>query len=182
MLLSIARPMTNPPRPCVDGTYHCRCGNWSHDSPCPEAVGEVDIRSMFDRIHPSSPGSSWMVNLAVRTGGRWYSTVDRGECGNPEATACRWAAGATIKTVSAACQAAKVRAAVEAAGHGCFAALPVPIKPESFGYVRCYYDTLLGPAAADTFPAPTGCGKGCGMPGKEIVDIWDHAFEACPAL
>ena len=76
--------MTNPPRPCVDGTYHCRCGNWSHDSPCPEAVGEVDIRSLFGRIHPGSPGSSWMVNLAIRTGGRWYSTVDRGECGNPE--------------------------------------------------------------------------------------------------
>eukprot|EP00041_Stephanoeca_diplocostata_P011875 m.197026 g.197026 ORF g.197026 m.197026 type:complete len:311 (-) comp18707_c0_seq3:271-1203(-) len=172
-------PFTNPPLPCVDGTYHCVCGA-SHNEPCSPLVGNVDVRASIQsaagRMHldQAGPADHWYVNLAVRTGGQWYSTVGEGNCDNPDHVACAWKLIRTIKKISATCHSARVRAAVEALGTACFSACGS--DRHSMCYIDCYYATLLGPAAGHTYPSTGGLSQ------QKIVSIWTDAFAACPDI
>ena len=60
-----------------DGTYSCTCGL----KPCGPRVGQADV---YTRETPPPPGSAdwrwWRVNLARKTGGKWYSTHEAGAC------------------------------------------------------------------------------------------------------
>ena len=54
-MLSLSRRARQ--EPCVDGTYHCRCGSFgSKDVKCTPNVGEENIADLFGRF-PMRPGS-----------------------------------------------------------------------------------------------------------------------------
>jgi len=173
-------PMTNPPEPCVDGTYHCRCGSFgSKDVKCTPNVGEENIADLFGRFptRPGSPATSyWMKNLVERTGGRWYSTFEAGECGSPLATGCYWRLVQTTKVINATCHSTSLRKQLETTGGPCFNACAQPLNTSSSCYLGCYYTTLLGPDAGTTFPSTGGLG------GPAITSLWTDAFDGCPSL
>jgi len=176
-------PMTNPPRACVDGTYHCRCGDWgsTNDVCSNPAVGKQNVKAMMNgfarhMLPGSGPPMHWMVNLVERVGGEWYSSLDIGECDNKASKTCAWKLLETVKEVNATCQAANARKTIEnlPGAQKCFAACPSG-STTSLCYTNCYYSALLGDDASVAVPS-TG-----GVPGPKITKIWEDAFEACPA-
>ena len=63
-------PMTNPPRACVDGTYHCRCGDWgsTNDVCSNPAVGKQNVKAMMNgfarHMLPGSGGPAPLTRSA----------------------------------------------------------------------------------------------------------------------
>lgn len=117
------------------------------------------------------------ANLAFRTGGTWYSTVDAGDCDSPTRSSCDWKLTKTIKKVNASCHADAVQARVERLGSRCFAACPDGGHAvHTTCYITCYYETLLGPQAGAVI---NGTG---GLSTTELVRLWTDAFDNCPPL
>lgn len=173
-------PMTDPPVPCEDGTYHCRCGDlFGKDEPCTPPVGKENISSVFGKF-PIWPGMDklefYMRNLVDRVGGTWYSTFDIGECGNPAATSCEWRLVENVKKVNATCHSTSLRNTLVSKGSACFQGCNHPLNTTDSCYLACYYETLLGSDAGTKYPS-TG-----GMINTEIVSMWTDAFDGCPAL
>lgn len=174
-------PMTRPPKSCIDGSYHCRCGSWGAvGAKCPTAVGKQDVGKMFQntkmmKLDSSGPPTHWMFNLVNRTGGLWYSTLDIGECDNPASTSCDWKLIESVRQVNATCQGNHVEAKVESLLPACYSKCTDPNDQKSLCYINCYYSGLLGPDSSTKFPSDGG------LTGPEIANIWVSAFDACPA-
>mmetsp|Transcript_28256 Transcript_28256/g.74111 ORF Transcript_28256/g.74111 Transcript_28256/m.74111 type:complete len:308 (+) Transcript_28256:3-926(+) len=175
-------PITRPPQPCVDGSYHCRCsGMFGRDAPCKPQMGRTSVRELiggfakYMNLNQSGPSIHWMVNLANRVGGEWYSTVTAGDCDSPDRTSCDWKLSKTIKEVNATCHANEVQSQIEKLGASCFEKCPGRTADvHTACYITCYYETLLGPDAS-TSSNSTG-----GLPADDIVKLWTDAFDTCP--
>lgn len=178
-------PFTHPEQKCVDGSYHCRCSGLIpyRDAPCPPQPGRELVKTLIDgfskyvNLNVTGPSFHWMVNLANRVGGTWYSTVDAGNCDSSSAKSCQWKLSKTLKEVNATCQSNKVQSTVEKLGQKCFASCPGgEIDTHTPCYIECYYKTLLGENSGSTVPSLGG------LSGTQITQIWTDAFDACPAL
>uniref|UniRef100_A0A7S3YYM8 Uncharacterized protein n=2 Tax=Lotharella globosa TaxID=91324 RepID=A0A7S3YYM8_9EUKA len=164
-------PMTKPPEPCVDGTYHCVCGDFNHPRPCGIRVGREDINSTFGENTPTSNYSSewwWTWNLVTRTGGQWYSTPEQGE-------GLTWRLVETMKKIDAKCHDKKFDGMVYLMEKDCFDACPQPRNRTDFCSINCTFNALLGEEAGHARSSS-------GLSGDEIVDLWVEAFEECPSI
>eukprot|EP00040_Diaphanoeca_grandis_P030496 m.180302 g.180302 ORF g.180302 m.180302 type:complete len:305 (+) comp32016_c0_seq1:129-1043(+) len=175
-------PFTKPPQSCVDGEYICSChGITGADEPCSPFLGKQPLKEFFQRMGRMLPGSGpplyWMINLAERLGGTWYSSVTAGDCDAPGSKECAWKLAKTLRVVNATCQAGLVQQKIETLGQTCFNDCASPLNPHSLCYINCYYVTLLGPEASTAYPAPNG-----GLNSTEITNIWTDAFDGCPDI
>ena len=131
-----------------NGTYSCLCENRSaptnHSShhhhsyvPCNTTVGKILVTNESGYAHekPSydprfgapSAYRYYFYNSAQKFGGYWYSTLSKGECGNPAAGGnCTWRVAQRIKRIKKSCQTAYLFGVVEKAGDACFSACPQP--------------------------------------------------------
>jgi hypothetical protein len=117
-----------------------------------------------------------MKNLVNRTGGKWYSTFDIGDCDNAAATSCEWRLVETVKRVNATCHGTTMERDLIAQNSGCFAKCNHPLNTTDMCYLSCFYNTLLGPDAGTTYPS-TG-----GLSGDAVVKLWTGAFDKCPGM
>ena len=155
------------------GGYSCQCGSWAHHEPCKAPVGRADVakREVGHFVPPGAPDWLWWrTNLAIKTGGFWYSTVSAGRCDGGTAP-CTWRLVATIRRIVAACLETRVAAAVRAYAPSCFAACPQPTNASTQCVARCYMQILLGPSGGSRLINATE-----GMPRRLITQAWEGAF------
>lgn len=164
-------PFSRPPKNCTVGEYVCVCGGYERSEPCGPQVGYENITSHFGAYTPRPDDDHfefWRFNLANRTGGGWFSTLNEGK-------GVTWQLIETEKEVNASCHRTQLLKSIQKIDPSCFDACPQPQNGSSDCVVDCVYDTLLGPEARKTAPAPGG------LSGEQITGIWVGAFEACPS-
>jgi hypothetical protein len=162
-------------------------------------VGKENITEFFSRMQcrTGSPNyQCWRDNVAKKTGGLWYSTTDKGYCGDgtsPDPANCTWRVNKVVKVVNKTCsdnsiytKAEKFDAGTE--GAGCFAQSSCPVgaglrNTSSECWISCFYETLLGPYAG------TPGGNVTGWPLSDVLSAWHQPFASddeteggCPAL
>jgi len=165
-------PLSFPPKKCVDGEYECVCGGWFKPSrPCGEKVGRENVTSMFGRWKPYSNDTTswWTHNLAKRVQGMWYSTTHHGHNKT-------WRLVEEQKRVNSTCQKNNLFNSIDRLGKRCFESCPNPSDKTSECYVRCVFESMLGP---DSGHKESDEG---GLSGVEIVALWTEAFENCPSI
>uniref|UniRef100_A0A7S2TVY7 Uncharacterized protein n=1 Tax=Lotharella oceanica TaxID=641309 RepID=A0A7S2TVY7_9EUKA len=166
-------PLTFPPWHCTNGDYVCVCHSkiGHFEKPCGPRVGQENITEFFTRFRPqrSAPTTYWKYNLATRTGGFWYSTIDKGEGSS-------WRIVETQRKVNATCLKDGLYAKIYKMAGECFAACPDPADLTSDCITTCVFDALLGKTASHSIN-PTG-----GLSGEEIVALWIDSFNECPGL
>jgi len=160
------------------GKYSCVCGQWPHVKPCNKpAVGRVDVAQRESR-YPIAPGSAdwhfWRTNLAIKTGGYWYSTLPAGMCpqgGAADASSCTWKLLNTSRVIVAGCLETRVAEAVQKYDTTCFAGCAQPHNASSPCVARCYMQTILGPSGGERKINATE-----GMPLPLLEQAWSGAF------
>jgi len=171
---------------CTDGEYLCSCylPNSTKLEPCTPGVGMENIAEHFtDPGHDCKPGDKdwecWRDSVARKTGGVWYSTLDIGHCGNPKAKACTWRLVQVAKRINKTCSDNSIYSAAERYdnehGSGCFSKCPqhsLGRNTSDACWVKCFYETTLGPDAA------TPGGAVAGMPIHYLLDAWNAPFES----
>eukprot|EP00466_Bigelowiella_natans_P020594 jgi/Bigna1/87831/estExt_fgenesh1_pg.C_240198 len=158
-------PMSNPPQPCKDGTYHCVCGGWHKSAPCNGSVGREDIYQIFG-YKPrkgSSKYSYYLYNLVRRLKGSWYSTTEEGE-------GKYWQLLEEEEKVDAGCQIEALDASLHSLSPNCFDGCPQPHNRTSECVVDCAYKAMLGDKAGEKVTTFDG------LSGKEITQLWSHKF------
>jgi len=158
-------------------SYSCDCGDHPSPIPCTSAaVGRADVRSRYNG-HAPAPGDPcwafWRLNLALKTGGTWYSTLEAGECRADLARPCFWRVLRNGRRIRALCLVSRVRGAIEAHNRTCFEACAQPRNASTPCYIGCAMSTLLGAAAATR---AVHADEGQGMPFGVIESVWRAAF------
>ena len=86
--------------------------------------------------------------LLGQTGkGEWYSL-------SADTKGTYWRNATIVKTSNAACQAEHFDSFVEQQGATCFSTCPQPTNQSSACWVKCFFDTVLGPHADKTLKKP----------------------------
>jgi hypothetical protein len=176
--------------------YNCNCGSFTGPSkPCGSPVGFMNISAMMAR-HRCDAGDPnfecWHDSTARKTGGKWFSTVDVGYCGDgttPAPPGCTWRVAEFVKRVNKTCSDNVIYGEVEAFDPTtCFgrctdSGVGKLRNTTSPCWIGCFYDTVLGPDAG------TPGGAVAGMPLQDLVTAWglpfaseDPAKKGCPAL
>ena len=160
------------------GNYSCQCGGFFHHTPCKPPVGKVDVakREVGHRIPPGSPDwMFWRTNLALKTGGTWYSTTSVGECkeDDDDNAPCTWKLVSTKRRIVAACLEERIAVAIQAYEPKCFGSCAQPKNASTPCVARCYMETLLGPDGGSKIVN----GTSEGMPKHLIEEAWEKAFE-----
>ena len=194
-------------------TMDCHCGGGHHGFPrnesyrrnadCNPGVGLLNLTSANGTGYGiwahgrGRPGPEpnltdidyWRYNIADLLGGHWYSTVESGLCGGKTATACTWRVAEVVKKVSRTCHNQGVFAAVQVHGRACFDTCPQPRNSSSECWIRCYYNTMLGPNSGTGFGEPNSSYLAGHMPIATLEDAWLAAFRSddpeqggCPNL
>lgn len=179
---------------CTDGQYVCACGTPAE--PCKQSVGYENVTETFGTKTGCWPGEEdwqcWKNNVVVKTGGLWYSTTASGYCGDgstPAPKGCTWTVKKVSKVVNKTCSDNIIYKYLETFSDEatmCFSScadsgLGPSRNTSSICWIRCFYETLLGPEAGKTF------GKVTGVPREKILKAWEKAFlkeseGGCPAL
>jgi hypothetical protein len=111
--------------------------------------------------------------------GTWYSTLGKGECGNPAANGvCDWRVVRRVKMVRKKCQEAFVLARVEQVGSQCFAGCGGGANVTRRGtkcWTNCFYDTVIGPRSNGTVYTD---GTKYGMKAADLTNAWLAAFKS----
>jgi hypothetical protein len=94
-----------------------------------------------------------------------------------------------VKKVSRECHNSHVFEAVQQYGHACFEDCPEPTNTSSECWIRCYYNTMLGPQSGTGFGEPTSSYLAGHMPVQMLQAAWLSAFRStdpakggCPNL
>jgi hypothetical protein len=171
------------------------------DVPCNATVGRILVlnESSFASVPPTpsgppsflnSPYRFWYYNLAQKLPtGTWYSTLGKGECGNPASHGtCAWRILRRVKTVAKKCQEENVLSRVETIGAACFQGCPgkKPVARDTKCWTDCFYDTVIGPRSNST-AYPNGSAQG--VDSELLTGAWLAAFRSsdpkhggCPDL
>jgi len=184
---------------CTDGVYDCICEDkMMRPEPCTAAVGAENVTE-HAASRECSPGSKnwecWHDAVAKKTGGFWYSTVEKGWCGDgssPAPAGCTWRVAEFVKRVDKKCSDNAIYNEVEKVDAGgttpCFtqcsdSGVGPHRNASSPCWIACFYNTVLGPAAGQSGGAVTG------MPLQDLVTAWDLPFASsdpahggCPPL
>ena len=156
------------------GNYTCSCGGLLHHEPCKAPVGRVDVakREVGHPLPPFAPDwAYWRTNLAIKTGGFWYSTVSAGKCAGERDERCTWQLLTTQRRILAGCLETRVAEAVQKYDPRCFSKCPQPTNASSPCVAGCYMQTILGPHAAKRLINETE-----GMPRDLLMNAWKSAF------
>jgi len=159
------------------GAYECTCGSWRHKTPCEAPVGRVDVakRERAHHIPSFAPTwAYWRTNLAIKTGGYWFSTVKAGKCAGSHMTGggpCTWKVVETKRTIVAACLETRIAQAVQKHDPSCFSKCAQPQNASSPCVAACYMKTILGPDAGSRLINATE-----GMPRQLLSTAWSSAF------
>ena len=112
----------------------------------------------------------WNWNLAARLGDEggamWYSPRRAGEGSD-------WRNATVLKAVSERCHRRRVEAAITAAGAPCFASCPQPANRSSACWIRCFFDTVLGPDSGTRLTRRPAAA----MPLDALRAAWLRGFE-----
>jgi len=141
---------------------------------CPPHIGR-NISAEPDQESPSVRALHYDYNLCRELDGLWYSV------GNASYAGEHWRNPTLVKAIDADCQMRVLHETVQTArGTACFdscegTAVGGPYNQTSDCYIRCFYNTLLGPGGD-----ASGFEPGQGMSAQEITDAWLRGFEACP--
>lgn len=139
----------------------------------------------FDQLCPNpwqgcKPGgpdwACWAENIPRKTGGMWYSTLDKGQCGGSNGamagSQCGWEVS-SLKTIKESCLKKHLVATVESHDTAnCFSGCAKPGNYSDPCWIGCFFDTLLGPAARSSMSAPLA-----GMTLEEVEKSWTGAFK-----
>jgi len=148
-------------------------------TPCNASVGRENITQFFGQ-HTCSAGSAnwecWRDNVAKKTGGLWFSTVDTGYCGEHQSDDCTWRVVEVTKVINKTCSDNSVYNAIEAADkQKCFESCGGVGKHRNTTdacWITCFYSTLLGPDAGHSG------GKVDGLPLEDLLAAWDAPFSS----
>jgi hypothetical protein len=183
---------------CTNGVYSCLCGDFNSPHPCNNAVGKINIVSMFSHYRPlgncSDMLSCYMENILVKTGGFWFSTTASGWCDAPNADqkTCTWRVAEAVKRVNKSCSDNQLFSTLEAyddaGSKACFKSCKgqgVHRNTSETCWINCAYNAFLGPNAA-TKEAKKTDGIDIDM---FTTNGWDAPFASddvskggCPAL
>eukprot|EP00041_Stephanoeca_diplocostata_P011510 m.190642 g.190642 ORF g.190642 m.190642 type:complete len:402 (+) comp18568_c0_seq2:161-1366(+) len=127
--------------------------------------------------------SCWHENMVHKVGGLWYSTRKEGQCTSDSQTLgvdCFWKVHGIRKRVEKTCVDASINKEVEMVGADCFGQCDQPHNTSSLCWIRCFFDTVLGPNSGNTTNA-TG-----GMPLADLENAWLKPFQpvsqgGCPS-
>lgn len=171
---------------CTDGIYDCDCGGFSgKPTQCGQPVGQENIAThMAGRsCGQGDPNwACWHDSVAMKTGGFWYSTTDTGYCGDgssPAPAGCTWRVAEFVKRVNKSCSDNAIYNEVELVDKSstkpCFtqcgdSGVGPTRNTSSPCWITCFYDTVLGPGAAEPH------GKVTGMPLADLVAAWNVPF------
>lgn len=184
--------------PCKhEGDYLCACGGFRSTTPCPAAVGYENVTAHFG-TRACRPGNAdwecWRANVAKKTGGSWYSTTEKGYCGDgssPPPKNCTWRVAEVVKVVNKTCSDNSVYNILEhykPEATSCFSTcadskLGPQRNTSSPCWIKCFYETVLGPDSGK----PGGAVSGVDL--DDLVRGWQKAFTSseakdggCPAL
>eukprot|EP00041_Stephanoeca_diplocostata_P014836 m.280207 g.280207 ORF g.280207 m.280207 type:complete len:201 (+) comp19821_c0_seq3:549-1151(+) len=144
--------------------------------PCTGAVGTEDVAQHFGTESAKSNWMYWKRNLAVKTGGTWYSTPAVGE-------GKFWSVKQTIKQINKTCADDNIFGAVVKKNSECFNACAQPSNRTSTCFIGCFYNTTIGPGS-DTIPFETNT-----LPEgdtifttTELAALYDSSFDVCPPV
>jgi hypothetical protein len=153
---------------------------------CKKAMSETDAYGKKSK----KPWECWRNNVAKKVGGFWYSFTENGWCDAAKpASNCTWRVVEAVKRVDKDCSDSSIYDVVEANDQaGCFKKCsgvgPARNISDSC-WITCFYDTVLGPAAAK----PNAKIAGEGMNLTVLLDSWNRPFDSidpalggCPAL
>lgn len=185
---------------CKDGTYCCFCAGanrWGPPGPCNATVGRENVRNYFGS---SSHGGScytgspdyecWRSNLGNKftetEPGWWYSPQSLGYCPDHpgSATNCTWNVVSVEKIVDKKCHDQSLWGSVRKVDPaGCFDNCGSIINTTDPCFIRCFFETVLGPDAGQPHGAVAG------MPLDDLIAAWDRPFASddasqggCPGL
>ena len=158
------------------GVYECFCGDFHSQKPCGPKVGYTDVATRESKHGHPRPGSEawifWRANLAIKTGGSWYSTTAAGQCAERAAEApCTWRVLTTTRQIVAGCLETRIAQVIQAYSPSCFDACPQPHNASTACVVDCYYMNLLGNKGGRAIIKPSD-----GMPRSLVEDAWSKAF------
>jgi len=140
---------------------------------CTEEIGQR-IANETNQTDPAIRALHYDYNLCRLLDGHWYSV------GNDSFAGTLWRAPTLVKAIDSQCLMSTLHQRVRnASGTACFDSCPDGTinghyNTSSPCYVRCFYDTLLGPNADSTDYA------GGGMGAAAINDAWLAGFDVCP--
>lgn len=159
-----------------DKSYTCSCGKGLFPVPCNASVGQADVASRYNSDPPKPKDQDWQwwrVNLARKIGGKWYSTIKKGECPQNPTSACYWHVNQTVRRIASECLLQRVGQAVVQQNTTCFDACSQPTNSSTVCFSRCFMHTLLSPKADNHLIGPTD-----GVPNTVVEKAWDAAFDS----
>jgi len=152
---------------------------------CNNSVGYENVTQFFGG-HGCRQGSPnyecWRDNVAAKMkGGIWYSTLEKGWCGDgtsPAPEGCTWQVAEVVKIVNKTCSDNAIFNTVESydATHGtnCFkqdeCMVGAARNTSSACWIGCFYSTILGPDSG----TPGGAVEG--MPLDDLLSAWQMPF------
>lgn len=169
---------------CKDGEYVCSCGGFVKPSPCDERyVGVSNLSTRYENSSSTSkclePWSSqidcWRMHVVDSTGGLWFSTLKGGYCDG--GSDCTWRVAGDVKRINKTCSDESIYSNVEAADKsGCFSGCGATRNTTSPCWIKCFYDTVLGPNSDSYKWRPnTGFNK------EQLAALWESPFKTCPS-
>ena len=164
--------------------------------PCNGSVGRENITEFFGQFacrEGQADWECWRTNVAIKTGGEWYSTTANGYCGDgtrPAPSNCTWKVAKEVKRVNKTCSDSSFYDALEtydATNDKCWptaaCATGVARNRSQPCWIKCFYNTVLGPDGGKPGGAIAG------MPRDQLLAAWESPFAStdgskggCPAL
>jgi hypothetical protein len=139
------------------------CSNWD----------EIYARYKRNNRTDTSEVGYYHENVVHKFGGLWFSTLAEGQCkpnGFTDST-CSWRVAEVSKKISKNCSDASVDGAVMKTGAACFQGCPQPTNQSSVCWIRCFYQTVLGPGAGNSTTTSSD-----GMSLALLEDAWNRPF------
>lgn len=123
----------------------------------------------------------WRFNTWQKIGGQWYSTPARGRCEAGQSVGhagCTWKVSRLVKQVAKECSDRGVFSAVVRRNDDCFGRCPTPQNTSSACFIKCFYETMVGPRAGDGIGPEYIRG---GMSLDELERAWTAPFRTSDA-
>jgi len=167
---------------CTDGDYICVCGSFYNlTTDCPPTVGVESPSEVFEKFPMPKHAKNynwWLINLAERIDGKWYSMPAAGQC-DDSAKPCTWRLVESKRRVLKSCQDEYIFDQINKINPTCFSTCPQPKNSTSTCFIECFYSTLLG------VNSDKGKSTG-GLSQEQISDMWkfpvvnDERKGGCP--
>jgi len=174
---------------CTNGEYICGCGDSHTPTPCNEKqIGYWNLTEKFAQrggcySNKSSDVDCWRTHVVQKTGGFWYSTLKGGYCNdtNPQ-PGCTWRVAGNVKRINKTCSDDSIFSTVEKAdAASCFQSCGAKVGPmrntSNTCWIRCFYDTVLGPSSNNHLWKPDG-----GFTSAQLLSLWESPFDTCPEV